>query len=423
MTTINQAVIVHKSGDLYEAERLYKKILETDPNHIYANNNIGVLLLGLGRFDEAIKYFKKAIELNPDYPEAHNNLGATLLNLKKFEEAKIHNKKAIELKPDYPESYFNLGNSSKELGKFDEAIKYFKKAIELKPDYPEAHNNLSVILYTHRNYDKAEIGFRNVIKLNPKSAEAFNNLGNSLKEQGKFDEAIIYYKKAIELKQDYLEAHYNLDLILTLKKLLLKLEQVKNFSRKTTFNFFKKLPLSNLRLNSNPFISNREVEAELIGQLYKIKSKKLDDVDETYLRYGNGRSSDYKLFDNNFSILKIVEKDLINIMQKAVQSEIFILESFFNIFQKGSGIVFHNHISNFDKIFGLIKKKFSLTYYLDVGDQNCKEPGILKFKDPENEILPTNGMVMIFPSDRKHSATYDGEKDRIMIGINFYSLI
>ena len=355
MTTINQAVTVHKSGDLYEAERLYRKILKTDPNHIYANNNIGVLLLGLGKFDEAIKYFKKAIELKPDYPEAHNNLG--------------------------------------------------------------------VILYTLRNYDKAEIGFRNVIKLNPKSAEAFNNLGNSLKEQGKFDEAIIYYKKAIELKQDYLEAHDNLDLILILKKLLLKLEQVKNSNRKTTFNFFKKLPLSNLRLNSNPFISNRKVEAELISQLYKIKSKKLDNVDETYLRYGNGRSSDYKLFDNNFSILKIVEKDLINIMQKAVKSDIFILESFFNIFQKGSGIVFHNHISNFDKIYGLIKKKFSLTYYLDVGDQNCKEPGILKFQNPENEILPTNGMVMIFPSDRKHSATYDGEKDRIMIGVNFYSLI
>ena len=75
------------------------------------------------------------------------------------------------------------------------------------------------------------------------------------------------------------------------------------------------------------------------------------------------------------------------------------------------------------KALRLIKKKFSLTYYLDVGDQNCKEPGILKFQNPENEILPTNGMVMIFPSDRKHSATYDGEKDRIMIGVNFYSLI
>ena len=30
MTTINQAVTVHKSGDLYEAERLYRKILKTD---------------------------------------------------------------------------------------------------------------------------------------------------------------------------------------------------------------------------------------------------------------------------------------------------------------------------------------------------------------------------------------------------------
>ena len=180
---------------------------------------------------------------------------------------------------------------------------------------------------------------------------------------------------------------------------------------------------SDLRLTSNPFILNRKVETELISQLYKINTKKLNDVDSGLLRYGNGKSSDYKLFENNFSIIKTLEKDLINILKETVKSDIFIMESFFNIFKAESGIVFHNHLINFDKIHGLIEQKYSLTYYLEVGDQNCSQPGTLKLQDPDKEILPSKGMIIIFPASRKHSAVYNGKTDRIMIGVNFYSLI
>ena len=39
------------------------------------------------------------------------------------------------------------------------------------------------------------------------------------------------------------------------------------------------------------------------------------------------------------------------------------------------------------------------------------------------EILPTNGMIMIIPASRLHSAVYNGKVDRVMIGVNFYSLL
>ena len=70
----------------------------------------------------------------------------------------------------------------------------------------------------------------------------------------------------------------------------------------------------------------------------------------------------------------------------------------------------------------LINKKYSLTYYLSVGDQNCSKPGILKLYDPDEEILPSEGTIVIFPADRNHSAAYGGKIDRVMIGVNFYSL-
>ena len=109
-------------------------------------------------------------------------------------------------------------------------------------------------------------------------------------------------------------------------------------------------------------------------------------------------------------------------MSEAVKSEIFIIESFFNILRSGSGLTSHNHLNDFDESHELTDKKYSLTYYLSVGDQNCNEPGILKLFDPEIKILPSPGTIVIFPAGRQHSAAYGGKTDRVMIGVNFYSL-
>ena len=80
----------------------------------------------------------------------------------------------------------------------------------------------------------------------------------------------------------------------------------------------------------------------------------------------------------------------------------------------------NTNLSSIDKNFKLEKQKYSLTYYLHVGDQNCSEPGYFIMQDPNEKILPSNGMIMIIPASRKHSAVYNGKSDRLMIGVNFY---
>ena len=111
-------------------------------------------------------------------------------------------------------------------------------------------------------------------------------------------------------------------------------------------------------------------------------------------------------------------------MREVVKSDIYITDSFFNILGAGGGTTPHTHISKLDtdKNLNFWKQKYSLVYYLSVGDQNCRDPGILKLYDPREDILPCEGMIAIFPAGRKHSAIYGGEKDRVMIGVNFYSL-
>ena len=49
-----------------------------------------------------------------------------------------------------------------------------------------------------------------------------------------------------------------------------------------------------------------------------------------------------------------MEKDLTKIMSQAVNSDIFIIESFFNILRTSSGLTSHNHINDFDEIENLM---------------------------------------------------------------------
>ena len=64
--TLQQAVAAHKAGDLQEAEKLYRAILNTQTDHPDANHNLGILAISVGKAEEALPHFKKALEANPN---------------------------------------------------------------------------------------------------------------------------------------------------------------------------------------------------------------------------------------------------------------------------------------------------------------------------------------------------------------------
>ena len=53
---------------------------------------------GLGKLQEAESLYRKAIEINPDFVQAYYNLGLILKSLGKLQEAEISTRKAIEIK-------------------------------------------------------------------------------------------------------------------------------------------------------------------------------------------------------------------------------------------------------------------------------------------------------------------------------------
>ena len=74
-TALQQAFVHHRAGRLSEAERLYRGILQTRPDHPGITNNLGLVLKDQGRLEEAAATFQRLLALKPDDALAHCNLG------------------------------------------------------------------------------------------------------------------------------------------------------------------------------------------------------------------------------------------------------------------------------------------------------------------------------------------------------------
>ena len=81
-------IAAHKEGNLRDAERLYRAILHTQPNHPDANHNLGVLAVSMGRSLEALPLLKKALDANPDIEQFWLSYVDVLLRLERFDAAR-----------------------------------------------------------------------------------------------------------------------------------------------------------------------------------------------------------------------------------------------------------------------------------------------------------------------------------------------
>jgi len=161
-----------------EAINIYEKILESTPNHLDSNLNLGTVYFQTGNLEKASEFWNKAININPNIPEIHNNLATIYINRKDYAEAINYAKKAIEINPNFYLAHNNLGISYKGLKKLIDAKSCFIKTLELNPKYNIAHYNLGIIYYELNEIEKSELSYLKSIELNPNYIFAYINLLN-----------------------------------------------------------------------------------------------------------------------------------------------------------------------------------------------------------------------------------------------------
>ena len=204
-----QATAVHRQGKLAEAERIYRDILNQQPNHFDVLHRLGIIAAQTGRTEMAVELIGRAIELNSADANAHSNLGNALLELKRAGDALKSYDKAIALVPDDAEAHNSRGFALQDLRRFDDALASFDRAIALKADFADAYYNRGNVLQNLNRAGDALASYDKAVALKPDFAEAYCNRGHALHQLKRCDDALSNYNKAVALKPDFAEAHYN----------------------------------------------------------------------------------------------------------------------------------------------------------------------------------------------------------------------
>jgi tetratricopeptide (TPR) repeat protein len=200
----------HERGELAEAERLYREILQAEPRFAPAWHLLGVIASQCGRHDAAVNLFGRANALNPADAEAHNNLGSALLALGALDKGTDCFRRAVELHPTFVEALYNWGNALAQQGKLTEAINAYQRAIEHNRGVPEIHRALGRALTAENRFEDAAYAYRNLASLRPSDAESQFELALALQTCDRLEEAVTVYRQALAIEPRMAGAQRNL---------------------------------------------------------------------------------------------------------------------------------------------------------------------------------------------------------------------
>ena len=257
---LQKGIACHQAGQLQEAERHYRAILQVQSHHADANHNLGVVAVQVNRVEAGLPHFKAALEANPNqaqywlsYIDALIQAGQTEVARKVLEQGRQHGLEgeveaslAERLGPNteeinalvalfgegryeeaatqartmterFPQHGFGWkvsGAVLKQIGRSAEALAPLQKAAALSPGDAEAHFNLGLVLHDLGRLEEAEASYRRALQINPEYAGAHYNLGITLMRLGRLEEAEGSYRSAVQIRPQYADAYCNLGAIL-----------------------------------------------------------------------------------------------------------------------------------------------------------------------------------------------------------------
>jgi tetratricopeptide (TPR) repeat protein len=119
-----------------EAVDAYERVLASNPNHVDALINLGMLSYDGGDLEKAVACFRRAVGLEDDNAVARFNLGSVLEEMGELEEARQHLRLAVRLDVKYADAHYNLAFVCEKLAAAAEAREHWQRYVELDPGSP-----------------------------------------------------------------------------------------------------------------------------------------------------------------------------------------------------------------------------------------------------------------------------------------------
>ncbi len=185
------------SGNIRAAIPLFQRVVELDPKHKQAWNDLGLAYLRAGNFDKAADAFRKQIGVNAFDEHAYNYLGIALQQQEKFDEAEAAYKKQIELNPLDSIAHSALGSLFLEQHKYAEAVPELDKASVLSPENAGLQVGLGQAYLNTNEKDKALAAFEKAAEIS-QTPDVWNNVAYNLADHSlELDKALEYAESAV----------------------------------------------------------------------------------------------------------------------------------------------------------------------------------------------------------------------------------
>ena len=228
-SAFEQAVALHRQGNLTQAEALYRQILVEQPENPFVVYQLGIAALQQGHAERGIDLLNQAIALSPDEPIVHVNLGRALLRLRRPQQALASFDRALSLSPKAANVLAMRGDALMELGEHAEALASYESALQLDPEAVEVLNNRATALLDLGRAAAALESLDRALRLRPDFVEARYNRGNALRDLGRFAEAIECYDQVVRVRPAFSHALNNRGMVQM--RLGQKAEAVDSFQR------------------------------------------------------------------------------------------------------------------------------------------------------------------------------------------------
>ena len=193
-----RALDFHRSGNLTEAAKGYRKLLRKNPKHPDGLYLLGCLEYQNGRNEAAADLLLEAIEIAPGEADYQNALGLALMELEKYEDAELAFRRAIKL-DNRAEFHSSVGMLRRKQNRLPEAIAAYREALRLDPSCADTHYNLGNTLRDAGGAEEAVENFRLALKLDGDHFHSLAALGQTMQSAGRNAEAAAYFKKALAL--------------------------------------------------------------------------------------------------------------------------------------------------------------------------------------------------------------------------------
>ncbi len=198
----NLAGILFEEGKYREAARLYKALLDEDPDNASLRTSFAGTLGALDRLDEATEQLRLAIEADPLSIEAYHNRAVISERNGDLESAIADYRQALRYAPDYAPSRaalhrltgqvsadepqtaaereaFSLADQASDAarrGNYDQAWDLLDQAVALAPDYPLVYQYRANVAYLRGDRQAAIRALKTALELQPDNALFRQNL-------------------------------------------------------------------------------------------------------------------------------------------------------------------------------------------------------------------------------------------------------